>query len=226
MRLCVIPARGGSKRIPHKNIKDFCGKPLIAYSIEAAVNSGVFDEVIVSTDDENIAKIAREFGAKTPFMREANLSDDFATTSDVIKDAALKMSENFQTICCLYATAPLLTSGILREASERFQADGCEFLFAATQFDFPIQRAVRLDEKGAVSMFCPQFERTRSQDLECAYHDAGQFYFGKRAAWLEGKAIFAPHSRAFLLPRNLVCDIDTPDDFEFAQKLYKINDEI
>ncbi|MBN7288911.1 MULTISPECIES: pseudaminic acid cytidylyltransferase [Campylobacter] len=226
MRLCVIPARGGSKRIPHKNIKDFCGKPLIAYSIEAAVNSGVFDEVIVSTDDENIAKIAREFGAKTPFMREANLSDDFATTSDVMKDAALKTSENFQTICCLYATAPLLTSGILREANERFQAAGCEFLFAATQFDFPIQRAVRLDEKGAVSMFYPQFERTRSQDLERAYHDAGQFYFGKRAAWLAGKAIFAPHSRAFLLPRNLVCDIDTMDDFEFAQKLYKINHEI
>lgn len=226
MKLCVIPARGGSKRIPHKNIKDFCGKPLIAYSIEAAVNSGVFDEVIVSTDDENIAKIARGFGAKTPFMREANLSDDFATTSDVIKDAALKMSENFQTICCLYATAPLLTSEILREASERFQAVGCEFLFATTQFDFPIQRAVKLDEKGAVSMFYPQFERTRSQDLERAYHDAGQFYFGKRAAWLAGKAIFAPHSRAFLLPRNLVCDIDTMEDFEFAQKLYKINHEI
>ena len=124
MRLCVIPARGGSKRIPHKNIKDFCGKPLIAYSIEAAVNSGVFDEVIVSTDDENIAKIAREFGVKTPFMREANLSDDFATTSDVMKDAVLKMSENFQTICCLYATAQILTSVILREANERFQAAG------------------------------------------------------------------------------------------------------
>ncbi|EJP74776.1 MULTISPECIES: pseudaminic acid cytidylyltransferase [Campylobacter] len=226
MKLCVIPARGGSKRIPHKNIKDFCGKPLIAYSIEAAVNSGVFDEVIVSTDDENIAKLAREFGAKTPFMREANLSDDFATTSDVMKDAALKTSENFQTICCLYATAPLLTSEILREASEKFETEQCEFLFAATQFDFPIQRAVKLDANGAVSMFYPQFERTRSQDLERAYHDAGQFYFGKRAAWLASKAIFAPHSRAFLLPRNLVCDIDTMDDFEFAQKLYKINHEI
>ncbi|MBE2984078.1 pseudaminic acid cytidylyltransferase [Campylobacter sp. RM9344] len=221
--LCVIPARGGSKRIPHKNIKVFLGKPLIAYSIEAAINSGVFDEIIVSTDDEAIAKVAREFGAKTPFMREPKLSDDYATTSAVIKDACMKMGEEFKCICCLYATAPLLTGEILKQAHTKFIGENPEFLFSACEFSFPIQRAIKLDENGRVSMFYPQHLKTRSQDLERAYHDAGQFYFGRREAWLEDKAIFAPHSQAFVLERNLVCDIDTMDDFEFAKKLYKIN---
>ncbi|WP_170019836.1 pseudaminic acid cytidylyltransferase [Campylobacter sp. RM16190] len=226
MNLCVIPARGGSKRIPHKNIKDFAGLPLIAHSIKSALNSGIFDEVIVSTDDEDIARISLKFGAKVPFMREANLSDDFATTSDVMKDACLKMGENFKNVCCLYATAPLLTAEILREAYDKFQDNKCEFLFSACEFSFPIQRAIRLDEKGAVNMFYPQHLSTRSQDLERAYHDAGQFYFAKREAWLAQKPIFAAHSRAFILPRHLVCDIDTLADFEFAQKLYRINHEL
>ncbi|MDO5046584.1 pseudaminic acid cytidylyltransferase [Campylobacter sp.] len=226
MRLCVIPARGGSKRIPHKNIKNFAGLPLIAYSIKTALNSGAFDEVIVSTDDEAIAEVTRKFGAKAPFMRGANLSDDFATTSAVIKDACIKMGENFKDVCCLYATAPLLTAQILREAYEKFKDSECEFLFSACEFSFPIERAIKLDDKGAVSMFYPQHLKTRSQDLERAYHDAGQFYFAKREAWIEQKPIFAPHSRVFILPRHLVCDIDTPADFEFAQKLYKINHEL
>lgn len=221
--LCIIPARGGSKRIPHKNIKDFLGKPLIAYSIEAALNSGAFDEVIVSTDDDGIASVAREFGAKTPFMRAANLSDDYATTSDVIKDACERMGDEFGFVCCLYATAPLLTPQILREASEKFRSSDCEFLFSACEFAYPIQRALRLSTDGSVSMFEPSNLLVRSQDLEPAYHDAGQFYFGRREAWLGGAPIFAPHSRAFVLPRNLVCDIDTTADFEFAKKLYKIN---
>lgn len=220
--LCVIPARGGSKRIPRKNVKDFLGKPLIAYSIEAAINSGVFERVIVSTDDADIADVAVKFGAQVPFMRDAALSDDYATSSDAVADAATRLG-GYAHVCCLYATAPLITAEILREAYVKFEDAKCEFLFSATEFSFPIQRAIRLSKDGAVNMFYPQFALTRSQDLERAYHDAGTFYFGRREAWLEKKPIFAPHSRAFLLPRNLVCDIDTPEDFEFAQKLYRIN---
>ena len=220
--LCVIPARGGSKRIPRKNVKNFLGKPLIAYSIEAALNSGVFERVIVSTDDVLIADVAVKFGAQVPFMRDAALSDDYATSSDAVLDAAARLG-GYSRVCCLYATAPLITGEILREAYGKFEEAGCEFLFSATEFSFPIQRAIRLEQNGAVNMFYPQFALTRSQDLERAYHDAGAFYFGRREAWLDKKPIFAPHSRAFLLPRNLVCDIDTPEDFEFAQKLYRIN---
>lgn len=220
--LCIIPARGGSKRIPHKNIKDFCGKPLIAYSIQTAIKSGVFDKVIVSTDDEKIAEVAIKYGAKVPFVRETDLSDDYATSSDVVRDAIVRCGENFSQICCLYATAPLLTSDILREAAARFVGEKCEFLFSATEFGFPIQRAIKLDINGFVSMFYPEFELTRSQDLEKSYHDAGQFYFGTKSAWLSKKPIFAEHSKAFVLPRNLVCDIDTIEDFEFAKKLYQI----
>ena len=221
--ICIIPARGGSKRIPGKNIKDFLGKPLIAYSIEAALNSKVFSEVIVSTDDEMIANVAREFGASVPFFREASLSDDYATSTDVIKDAISRVNSSFSDVCCLYATAPLVTAEILKEAASEFKKDECKFLFSATAFDFPIQRAIKLDENARVSMFYPRFERTRSQDLEPAFHDAGAFYFGKKEAWLECSAIFARHSKAYLLPRNLVCDIDTLEDFEFAKKLYLIN---
>ena len=221
--ICIIPARGGSKRIVGKNIKDFLGKPLIAYSIEAALNSKVFSDVIVSTDDEAIANVAREFGASVPFFREASLSDDYATSTDVIKDAIRRANSSFSDVCCLYATAPLVTAEILKEAADEFKKDECEFLFSATAFDFPIQRAIKLDENARVSMFYPQFEKTRSQDLEPAFHDAGAFYFGKKEAWLECSAIFAPHSKAYLLPRNLVCDIDTLEDFEFAKKLYLIN---
>ena len=221
--ICIIPARGGSKRIPGKNIKDFLGKPLIAYSIEAALNSKVFSEVIVSTDDEMIANVAREFGASVPFFRDASLSDDYATSTDVIKDAIRRVNSSFSDVCCLYATAPLIRAEILKEAAGEFKKHEYKFLFSATAFDFPIQRAIKLDENARVSMFYPQFERTRSQDLEPAFHDAGAFYFGKKEAWLQCSAIFAPHSKAYLLPRNLVCDIDTLEDFEFAKKLYLIN---
>ena len=221
--ICIIPARGGSKRIPGKNIKDFLGKPLIAYSIEAALNSKVFSEVIVSTDDEMIANVAREFGASVPFFRDASLSDDYATSTDVIKDAIGRVNSGFSDVCCLYATAPLIRAEILKEAAGEFKKQECKFLFSATAFDFPILRAIKLDENASVSMFYPQFEKTRSQDLEPAFHDAGAFYFGKKEAWLECSALFAPHSKAYLLPRNLVCDIDTLEDFEFAKKLYLIN---
>ena len=177
----------------------------------------------MSTDDAEIAYVAVKFGAQVPFMRDAALSDDYATSSDAVSDAARRLGGEYSHVCCLYATAPLITGEILREAYGKFEEAGCEFLFSATEFSFPVQRAIKLGEDGTVNMFYPQFALTRSQDLERAYHDAGAFYFGRRKAWLEKKPIFAPHSRAFLLPRNLVCDIDTPEDFEFAQKLYRIN---
>ena len=182
--ICIIPARGGSKRIPGKNIKDFLGKPLIAYSIEAALNSKVFSEVIVSTDDEMIANVAREFGASVPFFRDASLSDDHATSTDVIKDAIGRVNSSFSDVCCLYATAPLITAEILKEAAGEFKKHECKFLFSATAFDFPIQRAIKLDENARVSMFYPQFEKTRSQDLEPAFHTLGHFILAKkRLGW-------------------------------------------
>ncbi len=223
--LCIIPARGGSKRIPRKNIIDFLGKPLIAYSIENALNSGIFDEVIVSSDDEEIIKIACEFGAKAPFVRAKELSGDYASSAEVIKDAILRLSklgQNFNAVCSIYATAPLIDSEILKQAYERFLELKSLFLFAACEFEYPIQRAFYLDEKNAVYMFDESKYYSRSQDLTKAYHDAGAFYFGTTKAWLEEDFTFRPHSNAFLLPRALVCDIDTPEDLEFAKILFKI----
>ncbi|AQW80481.1 pseudaminic acid cytidylyltransferase [Campylobacter pinnipediorum] len=223
MNLCVIPARGGSKRIPKKNIKDFLGKPLIAYSIQTALSSKIFDEVIVSTDDKDIADVAIKFGAKVPFFRDEKLSDDYASSVDVVIDAIKKMDERYQNICCLYATAPLLKYQILMKAYDEFISSNSNFLFSVCEFSYPIQRALMLDENKSVSMFYPEYFNSRSQDLQKSYHDAGQFYFGKREAWLDNKNIFKDNSKAFVLPYNLVCDIDTLQDFEFAQKLYQIN---
>lgn len=223
--VCIIPARGGSKRIPHKNIVDFHGKPLIAYSIENALNSGVFDEVLVSSDDEKIINIALDYGANVPFVREKELSDDYSSSTVVIQDAISqleKLGRNFENVCCLYATTPLLSANILKEAYEKFLTNKSEFLFAACEFDYPIQRAFKLDEKQRVSMFDENFYFSRSQDLEKAYHDAGAFYFGKKEAWLEKDFMFKTYSSVFLLPKNLVCDIDTAKDLEFAKMLYTL----
>ncbi|EAJ7017796.1 pseudaminic acid cytidylyltransferase [Campylobacter upsaliensis] len=219
--LCIIPARGGSKRIPRKNIIDFCGKPLIAYSIENALNSGIFDKVIVSSDDEEILQVARDFGAEA-LMREKELSDDFSSSSEVIKSVVQKFEAKYENICCLYATAPLLNEKILKEAYGEFIKGDFSFLFGAVEFDYPIQRAFYLREK-RVYMFDESQYFVRSQDLEKAYHDAGAFYFGKKEAWLKEEMIFTPNSSVYLLPRNLVCDIDTPQDLEFAKKLLMLN---
>ncbi|TQR59610.1 pseudaminic acid cytidylyltransferase [Campylobacter troglodytis] len=222
--LCVIPARGGSKRIPRKNIVEFEGKPLIAHSIENALNSSIFDEVIVSTDDEEIASISRKFKAKIPFMRPKELSDDYAPTNAVISHAIKELAslgQDFETVCCLYATAPLIDSEILKQAYAEFKEKDCEFLSTACEFSYPIQRAFMLDKDKRITMFDESSYYERSQDLTPAFHDAGAFYFGKSQAWLEGKQAFKPHSRAFLLPRHLVCDIDSLEDLEFARLLFK-----
>lgn len=224
MKLAIIPARGGSKRIPRKNIKAFCGKPMIAYSIEAALKSGCFDKIVVSTDDEEIAAYARSLGADVPFMRPKELSDDHTATIPVIAHAitaSVRDISEVEAVCCIYATAPFVQPHSIQEAYQKLLTCKAAYCFSATSFPFPIQRAIRLTKDDRVEMFSPEHFNTRSQDLEEAYHDAGQFYWGTPEAWLEGKIIFAPHSTAVLLPRHLVQDIDTPEDWIRAEFMFK-----
>jgi len=227
MKIAIIPARGGSKRIPRKNIKDFCGQPMIAYSIKAALESKLFDRVIVSTDDEEIAKVAREYGAEVPFMRPPELSDDHTATIPVIAHAIkeLQKEEPIEIACCIYATAPFIQINFLKEAYQSLIQTNSSYSFSVTSFAFPIQRAIKLDENHHVEMFYPEHFNTRSQDLDEAYHDAGQFYFGTTQAWLSNQSIFSKESTAVILPRYLVQDIDTIEDFERAKLMYKVLQE-
>lgn len=225
MRLAVIPARGGSKRIPHKNIKEFCGKPIIAWSIEAALNSGCFDRVIVSTDDAEIADVAREWGAEVPFMRPEELSDDYTGTVPVIRHAIEWFEErglNFEYVCCIYATAPFVTAEDIQKGFEILTSTGSAYAFSVTSFGFPIQRAVRITTDGHLEMFYPEHMQTRSQDLEEVYHDAGQFYWGLSDAWKEEKILFSQEASPVILPRYRVQDIDTPEDWIRAEILSNI----
>ncbi|MDO9623702.1 MAG: pseudaminic acid cytidylyltransferase [Pseudomonas sp.] len=224
MKIAIIPARGGSKRIPRKNIKLFCGKPMIAWSIEAALQSGCFDQVVVSTDDAEIADVARRYGATVPFMRPEELSDDYTGTTPVIRHAIEWFNQQGQGVehaCCLYATAPFVSADDLLCGLDLLQDNDCDYAFSATSYAFPIQRAIRLTEHGRVAMFNPEHFNTRSQDLDEAYHDAGQFYWGRAEAWLQGKMIFSPDSLPVLLPRHRVQDIDTPEDWIRAEWLFK-----
>lgn len=223
MNIAIIPARGGSKRIPRKNIKNFCGKPMIAYSIEAAQNSGCFDRIIVSTDDIEIASVAKQYGAEVPFTRPDEISDDYATTLDVISHAIEELNlVNNTKICCIYATAPLITSEKLLEGLTIFDTGKVEYVFSATEFSYPIQRAFKLLSNGNVEMFQSEHFNSRSQDLIKAYHDAGQFYWGKCSAFLEGRPFFGEDSKPVLLSSTQVQDIDTQDDWERAELMYKL----
>jgi len=224
MKVAIIPARGGSKRIPRKNIKDFCGKPMIAYSIEAAIESKLFDKVIVSTDDHEIAEAARQYGAEVPFMRPPELSDDHTATIPVIAHAIEELQKKgpVEIACCIYATAPFIRVRYLKEAYETLIESKSLYSFSATSFPFPVQRAIKINAQHQVKMFQPEHFNTRSQDLEEAYHDAGQFYFGRSEAWLNAEPIFATHSTAVILPRHLVQDIDTPEDFKRAELMFKV----
>ncbi|WP_168379953.1 pseudaminic acid cytidylyltransferase [Acinetobacter indicus] len=226
MQLAVIPARGGSKRIPRKNIKMFHGQPMIAWSIQAAINSGCFDEVWVSTDDEEIAVVAQAYGAKVPFLRPAYLSDDFATTADVMSHAVEEFGKLNHAlpdyICCLYATAPFVTKTDLLQGLDKIKNNSnLNYVFSATTYPFPIQRAIKLNAHDTVEMFSPQYFNTRSQDLEEAWHDAGQFYWGTAEAWLNKAMIFAVQSSVIELPRFRVQDIDTQEDWDRAEWLFK-----
>ncbi|BCN92693.1 pseudaminic acid cytidylyltransferase [Thiomicrorhabdus immobilis] len=225
MKLCVIPARGGSKRIPRKNIKEFCGKPMIGYSIEAALQSNCFDQVVVSTDDKKIAEMAKSFGASVPFMRPDELANDYAGTIPVIKHAIEWFEEQGETpsvVCCLYATAPFVQAGVIQRAYEQLQETQAEYCFTVTSFAFPIQRAIKLTEERRVEMFYPEHFSTRSQDLEEAYHDAGQFYWGKAMAFKQQKPLFSGDASPYILPRHLVQDIDTVEDWKRAELMYQV----
>ena len=220
--IAIIPARGGSKRIPRKNIKLFCSKPLIAYSIEVALESGLFSRVIVTTDDEEIAKVAREYGAETPFIRPKELSDDFSTSGDAVTHALEYLhaeGEEFEYICTLYATAPFIQAGYLKEGYEVLKNSDAKMAFSVTSMPFPIQRTFKITKEGRCQMFTPEHFTARSQDLEEAYQDAGQFYWenvNKKFSDIP----FGEESIPIVLPRELVQDIDTPEDFRRAELMY------
>ena len=224
MKIAVIPARGGSKRIPRKNIKEFCGKPMIAYSIEAALQSGCFDKVIVSTDDTEIAKVARRYGAEVPFIRPAELSNDYTGTIPVVRHAVewfMQQGVDPQLVCCLYATAPFVTPKYLQQGLQQMIEKDADYAFTVTSYAFPIQRAIKISPQLGIEMFDSNNFNTRSQDLEEAWHDAGQFYWGKAEAWLSEKIIFGPESTPVILPRHRVQDIDTFEDWDRAEWLFK-----
>jgi len=222
MNIAVIPARGGSKRVPRKNVKTFCGKPMIAWSIEAALESGCFDRVIVSTDDDEIAEVALAHGADVPFRRPAELADDFTPTVPVIAHAIswLQQTAPVERACCLYATAPFTRPEDLSAGLALLDDTAADYAFSATTYGFPIQRAIRVDPDGKVSMFQPEHLAARSQDLEEAWHDAGQFYWGRTKAWLAGRPIFGAGSVVVALPRQRVQDIDTIEDWERAELIF------
>ena len=223
MSICLIPARGGSKRIPRKNIKPFLGKPMIAWSIEAALSSGCFERVMVSTDDAEIASVARDFGADVPFMRPPELSDDHATTIAVVRHALdwLEREDALpEALCCLYATAPFVEADDLQRGADALK--GTQWVIPVTSFPHPIQRALRKDAAGDLSMLDRALYETRSQDLEETYHDAGQFYWATAKGWRSDAGPYRDETRALVLPRRRVQDIDTPEDWARAEVLMEV----
>ena len=220
--IAIITARGGSKRIPKKNIKEFCGKPIIAYSIEAALASGAFDEVMVSTDSEEIKAIALQYGASVPFLRSEATSNDFATTADVLEEVINSyhnIGKSFDTFACIYPTAPFVTAQRLKEAAALLnEADA---VLSVVKFGFPPQRAFVIRE-GNVAFQYPQYERMRSQDLEPIYHDCGQFYMCRVDRFMEHHSLILPKTKPYVMPEEEVQDIDTMSDWEIAEAKFKV----
>ncbi len=225
--LCIIPARGGSKRIPRKNLKDFLGKPIIAYSIETALKSGLFEEVMVSTDDQEIAEIAISYGAKIPFYRSELCSNDFATTMDVIQEVVYQyktqLHKEYDLICCIYPTAPLITTKSLCDGMERLLEEKFDTVFPVVQFSYPIWRGLEITDDGKTVMVWPQYLNSRSQDLKKVYHDAGQWY------WLNlsnlSKDLFTINTGSIELSELEVQDIDSATDWVSAEIKYKLLNE-
>lgn len=219
--LAIIPARGGSKRIPRKNIKEFLGKPIIAYSIETALKTGLFDEVMVSTDDMEIAEVAKRFGANVPFMRSAETSSDYATTADVLKEVIAKYQElglAFDNFCCFYATAPLVQSKDVVSAFERLQESDFTCVYPVVQFSYPIWRCLDLSDDGTMTRHWPEYENSRSQDLPKEYHDTGTFYWYKTREWLAGNIKVG----GIEVSETTIQDIDTETDWKLAEMKYKL----
>lgn len=219
--LCIIPARGGSKRIPRKNVKPFLGKPMLAYSIETAQKTGLFDEIMVSTDDDEIAEVARQYGAKVPFMRSAETASDFATTADVLREVIAKYREQgreFDNFCCFYATAPLVQSGDVVSAFDRLQQSDFTCVYPVVQFSYPIWRCLDLDEDGTMTRHWPEYENSRSQDLPKEYHDTGTFYWYKTKEWLVGNIKVG----GIEVNETTIQDIDTETDWKLAEMKYQL----
>jgi N-acylneuraminate cytidylyltransferase len=225
VKVAVIPARGGSKRIPRKNIRPFAGKPMIGHSIECALRSGLFDRVVVSTDDDEIAEVARQFGAEVPFQRPPELSDDHSGTTEVIAHAVRWLKDDGTDVtaaCCIYATAPFIREADLAAALAKLESGAWQYVFSATTFAFPIFRSFRMTAADGVEMFYPQHFATRSQDLPEALHDAGQFYWGRVNAWLNNARFFEAESTVLTIPRWRVQDIDTLEDWERAEVMMRV----
>ena len=225
MRIAIVPARGGSKRIPRKNVRLFAGEPVMAYSVRAALASKCFDEVIVSTDDEEIALQAREFGASTPFLRPSELADDHTMLVDVIIHAIKWFQARGQfvsEVCCIFATAPFVTPKALCLGLETLELSGRNFALSITSFPFPVQRAVQMAADGSIYAMYPEFRETRSQDLEPGWHDAGQFCWGRSQAFLDRIPVFSEHTAGVVLPRHLVQDLDSMEDWQRAELMYQV----
>ena len=219
MNIAIIPARGGSKRIPRKNTKEFYGKPIIAYAITAAKESGLFDHIVVSTEDEEIAKIARTWGAETPFVRPAELANDHTTTVPVIAhaiEACRDLGWQFDQVCCIYPCVPFIQIADLKGAFEQMNQSDVDYCLPVTLHPSAIQRALKLSSNGKMQSFYPEFEFTRTQDLEPAYYDAGQFYWGKTEAWLSNSRILS-NGLGYAIENWRVVDIDTQEDWVRAE---------
>jgi len=219
--LCIIPARGGSKRIPRKNVKPFLGKPMLAYSIETAMDSGLFDEIMVSTDDMEIAEVAKQYGAKVPFMRSEETASDYATTADVLKEVIDKYCKQglfFDNFCCFYATAPLVQSKDVIAAFEHLQKSDFTCVYPVVQFSYPIWRCLDLSADGAMTRHWPEFENSRSQDLPKEYHDTGTFYWYKTKEWLAGNVKVG----GIEVDEATIQDIDTETDWKLAEIKYEL----
>ena len=226
-RLAVITARGGSKRIPRKNIKDFCGKPILAYSIRAAVESGVFDEIMVSTDDMEIAEIAKKYGAEVPFYRSEATANDFAVTSQVLGEVIEEYSrrgKNFDEVCCIYPTAPFVTGARLKEAMESLADTGADSVLPVVRFSFPPQRGVKLND-GCLEYVYPQHRNTRSQDLEPWYHDVGQFYVFRTERFAVNQKLMVGNILPLVVSELEVQDIDNLTDWKIAEMKYRLMTE-
>lgn len=219
--LAIIPARGGSKRIPRKNVKPFLGKPMLAYSIEAALATGLFDEVMVSTDDEEIAEVARQYGAKVPFMRSTVTANDYATTADVLKEVLenyRKSGCEFDNFCCIYATAPMVQPTDITAAYKRLLSSDFTVVYPVVAFSYPIWRCLDLEEDGTIKRHWPEFENSRSQDLPKQYHDTGTFYWYKTKEWLAGNLTIG----GIEVDETTIQDIDTETDWKLAEMKYKL----
>ena len=223
--IAIIPARGGSKRIPKKNIKNFLGKPIIAYSIETALKSGLFDEVMVSTDDAEIAEIAKKYGAKVPFMRSVENADDFATTADVLKEVLQNYKQfqqrNFDYACCIYPTAPFVSTELLQKSFDLLKEKNFDTVFPVMAYGYPIQRALKI-QQDKMQLFQPEHLNTRSQDLEKAYHDAGQFYWFQVDKFQKFGKLWTDNTGVIVIKESQAQDIDTLEDWQLAEIKYKI----